>query len=228
MDQTHHDQTHHDQSGPDEQELLAELFEQPSWEERYAGSEAVWSGRVNPQLATEAAELTPGRALDIGSGEGADAIWLAERGWSVTGIDFSTVALKRAAEHAESTGVADRIDWRHLDIRTFAPAEQPERWDLVTSQYMHQPDGGMVEVTRRLADAVAPGGTLLVVGHHPGAPGTAHEHHARFTFAPEDLLPALDPSSWEIRTEVRARMVEDQDGQQVSMGDSVLLARRRA
>ncbi len=83
---------------------MAGFFEQPAWEERYAGRDAVWSGRVNPQLEAEAADLEPRRALDVGSGEGADAIWLAERGWTVTGIDFSTVALKRAAAHAAAVG----------------------------------------------------------------------------------------------------------------------------
>ncbi len=148
---------------------LADLFEQPGWDDRYAARDAIWSGRVNPQLAAEAADLEPGMALDVGSGEGADAIWLAERGWSVTGIDFSTVALERSAAHAATAGVDGRTEWRHVDVRTFDPGTEGigERWDLVTSQFMHLPDGGMVDLTRRLAEAVAPGGTLLVVGPTP-------------------------------------------------------------
>ncbi|WP_104107120.1 bifunctional NAD(P)/FAD-dependent oxidoreductase/class I SAM-dependent methyltransferase [Nocardioides sp. 616] len=204
----------------------ARLFEQPAWEERYAG-ESIWSGRVNPQLETEAATLAPGRALDIGCGEGADAVWLAAHGWSVTGVDFSTTGLARAAEHAGAAGVADRIEWRHLDVRSFDPG--PERWDLVTSQFMHLPDGAMVDLTRRLGRAVAPGGTLLVVGHHPDdhATGLRHGGHG-FLFTPEDLLPALDPAEWEVEvTDVRPRAATGHDGEQVTVRDSVLRARRR-
>ena len=183
-----------------------DFFERPAWEERYGASDAIWSGRVNPQLEAEASGLTPGRALDIGSGEGADSIWLAARGWSVTGVDFSTVALARAASHAETAGVGERTEWRHLDVRTFDPTASDERWDLVTSQFMHLPDGGMVDLTRRLAAAVAPGGTLLVVGHHPDDLHTGLRHgRPDFMFTPQDLLPALD-EGWEVEVaEVRRR-----------------------
>jgi SAM-dependent methyltransferase len=208
-----------------------EFFESPGWERRYAAADPVWSGKVNPQLAAEASDLTPGRALDIGSGEGADAIWLASRGWSVTGLDFSRVALEKAATHAARAGVAERTDWRQVDVRTFDPASEPagERWELVTSQFMHLPDGGMVDLTRRLGGAVALGGTLLVVGHHPDdhATGLRQGRHS-FLFTPEDLMPALDPDVWEIEVaEVRSRTVTH-DGRPMTVGDSVVRARRRA
>jgi 2-polyprenyl-3-methyl-5-hydroxy-6-metoxy-1,4-benzoquinol methylase len=208
----------------------AAFFEESAWEERYAAGDAIWSGRVNAQLAAEAAGLEPGRALDIGSGEGADTIWLAERGWTVTGIDFSTVALERAASHAAAAGVGDRTVWRHVDVRTFDPEASEERWDLVTSQFMHLPDGGMVELTRRLSGAVAPGGTLLVVGHHPDDLSTGLRHgRASFMFTPEDLVPALDPATWRLEVvEVRPRTVEGPDGEPLTVRDSVLRARRRS
>jgi thioredoxin reductase/SAM-dependent methyltransferase len=210
---------------------LVDLFEQPAWEDRYAARDAIWSGRVNPQLEAEAAGLEPGRALDVGSGEGADAIWLAKRGWSVTGIDFSAVALERAAAHAATAGVGGRTEWRHVDVRTFDPGPEGlgERWDLVTSQFMHLPDGGMVDLTRRLAGAVTPGGTLLVVGHHPEDLATGLRHGRRnFMFTPEDLVPALDPDAWEVEVvEVRPRTVAGSDGKPFTVGDSVLRARRR-
>lgn len=210
---------------------LADIFEQPAWEERYAAREAVWSGRVNPQLAVEAADLEPGRALDVGSGEGADAIWLAERGWSVTGLDFSTVALERAAAHAATAGVGERTEWRHVDVRTFDPGPEgtAERWDLVTSQFMHLPDGAMVDLTSRLAGAVARGGTLLVVGHHPHDLATGLRHgRPSFMFTPEDLKPALDVQAWEVEVaEVRPRTMAGPDGEPVTVNDSVLRARRR-
>ena len=206
------------------------FFEQPAWEERYAAGGAIWSGRVNPQLEREAAGLRPGRALDIGSGEGADTIWLAQRGWSVTDLDFSTVALERAASHAAAAGVGERTEWRHVDVRTFDPASEDagERWDLVTSQFMHLPDGGMVDLTCRLADAVAPGGTLLVVGHHPDDLETGLRHgRASFMFTPEDLVPALDPETWELEVvEVRPR-ADEGHGEPRTVHDSVLRARRR-
>jgi len=209
---------------------MVDLFEQPAWEDRYAGRDAVWSGQVNPQLAIEVADLEPGRALDVGSGEGADAIWLAERGWSVTGIDFSTVALERAAKHAAAAGVGERTEWRHVDVRTFDPGSEGsgDRWDLVTSQFMHLFDGGMVDLTRRLAGAVAPGGTLLVVGHHPDDLATGLRHGRRnFMFTPEDLVPALDLERWAVEVvEVRSRTMARPDGEQVFVRDSVLRARR--
>ena len=99
---------------------LADLFEEPAWEDRSPPATRSGVGRVNLQLKAEAAGLEPGQALDVGSSEGADAIWLAERGWSVTGIDFSIVALERAASHAATAGVGERTEWRHGDVRTFA------------------------------------------------------------------------------------------------------------
>ena len=104
---------------------------------------------VNAQLAAEAPSLAPGRALDIGCGEGGDAIWLASQGWAVTAVDFAEAALTRTAEHAREAGVGDRVDTRRVDVRSFEPAG--ETWDLVTSHFFHLPDGGMPDVVRRLA-----------------------------------------------------------------------------
>lgn len=202
--------------------------EQEWWEERYASRDAVWSGHVNPQLAAVAAGLPPGRALDVGAGEGGDALWLAERSWEVTALDFSEVALARGRRRAADAGLADRTSWRWADVRTWAPGG--ERWDLVTSQFLHLPAGGMAAAVRTLAGAVAAGGTLLVVGHHPDDLETGLRHgRAEWLFAPEDLLPALEPDAWEVSTEVRGR-VETAHGHghgPVEVRDSVLLARRR-
>ena len=141
------------------------MFEPPSWEERYSGEDKIWSGNPNPQLVAEVSGLTPGTALDVGCGEGGDVIWLARQGWRVTGADFSANGLARAARHADEAGVADRIDWWQVDARTFAA--DGRSYDLVTTHFLHPPDGGMVEVTSRLSEAVGPGGHLLVVGHAP-------------------------------------------------------------
>ena len=141
------------------------MFEPSHWDERYSGAEPVWSANPNPQLVAAVSGLAPGTALDVGCGEGGDVIWLARQGWVVTGADFSAKGLARAARHAKEAGLTDRIDWRQVDARTFTA--DGRTFDLVTSHYLHAPDGGMVEVTKRLAEAVAPGGHLLVVGHAP-------------------------------------------------------------
>jgi thioredoxin reductase/SAM-dependent methyltransferase len=202
------------------------FFERPAWEERYSGDK-VWSGRVNAQLAAEAPSLTPGRAMDVGCGEGGDAIWLASQGWEVTAVDFADAALARVAEHAEEAGVGDRIETRRIDVRSFDAAG--ETWDLVTSHFFHLPDGGMPDVVRRLAAAVAPGGTLLVVGHDAGdlATGLRHGHHS-FMHTAEQLLPALD-DDWVVEVaESRPRTQKHPEtGEDVEVADSVLKARRK-
>jgi thioredoxin reductase/protein-L-isoaspartate O-methyltransferase len=209
----------------------AQWFERPWWEERYAGRGSVWSGHANAQLEAEASELPPGRALDVGAGEGGDALWLARRGWRVTALDFAETALRRGAERADADGVADHVEWRQADVRSWEPGE--ERWSLVTSHFLHLPDGGMRDVVRRLADAVAPGGTLLVVGHHPDDLATGLRHgRPEWLFTPEDLFPALDPEEWEVEVaQVRTRTERHHheagpDG--VTVSDSVLRARRLA
>ncbi|MDQ7908038.1 class I SAM-dependent methyltransferase [Phytohabitans sp. ZYX-F-186] len=207
-------------------EEAAAMFEPASWDERYSGPEKVWSGNANPQLVAEAGRLTPGTALDVGCGEGGDVIWLARHGWTVTGADFSANGLARAARHAERAGVADRVDWWQVDARTFAAGGRS--YDLVTSHYLHAPDGGMVDVTRRLAEAVAPGGRLLVVGHSPSevfAQMSASQRRAMFLA--EELLPGLPDGFEPLVVEQRPRTLT-RDGVRVDVPDSTLLARRTA
>lgn len=206
-------------------EEAAGMFEPSSWEERYSGEVPVWSGEPNPQLVAEASGLTPGTALDVGCGEGGDVIWLAHQGWRVTGADFSANGLARAARHAETAGVADRTDWWQVDARTFAA--DGRSYDLVTTHYLHPPDSGMAEVTGRLAEAVAPGGHLLVVGHAPSGGATqltASQHRAMFLA--EDLLASLPADFEPVVVEQRPRSTT-RDGVTVDVPDSTLLARRR-
>lgn len=209
-----------------EAELRA-AFERPFWEQRYGG-ERTWSGAANPQLVTEAAQLTPGTALDIGCGEGGDAAWLAEQGWQVTATDHAQAALDRTLATAAERGVADRVEVERLDVRSWTP--QGRRWDLVSSQYLHLLDSGMLAVTRVLASAVAPGGTLLVVGHHPYdlESGLRWGGMGRAMFLAEELREALDEGEWAgIVTERRDREARGPDGAQVQVHDTVLVARRR-
>ena len=206
------------------------MFDESAWEERYRARPAVWSGNTNPQLVAEAAELTPGRALDVGSGEGADAVWLAKRGWRVTAVDISTTALQRGAAHAATAGsdVAGRIDWTHADLRDHAPAESA--YDLVSSQFMHLPGEARRELFARLAAAVAPGGILLIVGHDPSdLRTTAHRmHFPDMMFTAEEVASSLNPTAWEVlAAEARPRAMVDPEGRDITIHDAVLVARRR-
>ncbi|NES29306.1 methyltransferase domain-containing protein [Micromonospora terminaliae] len=201
-------------------------FDRAYWEERYHHQHAAHPRTPTPYLVAEAGDLAPGTALDAGCGEGADAIWLAARGWRVTAVDVADGALRRAREHAAAQGaeVAGRVEWVRADLAGWRALE--EGFDLVTSSYVH---GAGEDLVDRLAAAVAPGGTLLVVGHDPtdphtaaeGAPATAHVTAGR-------LAAGLDPARWEdVMAETRSRSVTAPDGRSSTLHDAVLRARRR-
>ena len=163
----------HEQS-PD----IAMHFSREFWDERYRSAERLWSGEPNAQLVAQTAGLTPGDALDVGCGEGADAIWLASQGWTVTATDISAVALDRASAHAAGRGdeIAGRISWRQADLFTWDPGSQ--QYDLVSAQFMYLPEAELKSLHRRLAAAVRPGGTLLLVLHHPDSMHAGGDSHA--------------------------------------------------
>jgi 2-polyprenyl-3-methyl-5-hydroxy-6-metoxy-1,4-benzoquinol methylase len=214
------------QHGPQITEAEASaMFEAPSWDERYSGEAKLWSGNPNPQLVDLVSGLTAGTALDVGCGEGGDVIWLARQGWRVTGADFSANGLARAARHAREAGVAEPTDWWQVDARDFASGGRS--FDLVSTHFLHPPDGGMVEVTRRLAGAVAPGGHLLIVGH---APSETFAHltagHRRAMFLAEELRVGLPDDFEAIVVEQRPRTMT-RDGETIDVHDSTLFARRR-
>lgn len=211
---------------------LRHMFDQTTWEERYGSPRAVWSGNPNPQLVTEASDLPDGTALDVGCGEGADAIWLASRGWTVTAADFSRTALARAATHAADAGVADRITWTHADLRTTSP-DGP--FDLVSAQYLYLLPDLRHALFARLAAAVAPGGTLLVVGHDL-AGSTDHPMPPEIYYTAEEIAGTLDPDAWAILvsearprplTDAAARHRSETEGHEHSVPDTVLRASRR-
>jgi SAM-dependent methyltransferase len=131
------------------------------WDDRYATTELIWGAEPNQFLVREVADLTPGKALDLATGEGRNAIWLSERGWAVTGVDFSAVALGKAREIAADVGVD--VEWVDADVIEYEP--EPASVDLVTILYLHLERPERRRVLAAASRAVAPGGTLLIVGH---------------------------------------------------------------
>ena len=142
------------------------------WEDFWSGRGGRFTGEVNAALAEEAADLPPGRALELGCGSGGDAIWLAGRGWAVTATDVAQAALDAAAAAAAAAGVRERITFERHDLAASMPDGE---FDLVTSAFLHSPvDFPWAAVLRAAAARVAPGGTLLIVTH---APSPEHAHH---------------------------------------------------
>lgn len=201
------------------------------WEARYAGTGRAWSGRVNAVLADIASDLEPARATDLGCGEGGDAVWLAQRGWTVTGVDLSPTAVERGRVAAEAAGVpTGRIRFVAADLAEWAPEEPAE---LVTASFLQSWPVVIPreEILRRAAGFVAPGGRLLVTAH-AGAPSWSdgeHLHGYRFPTPEDDLRAlALDPSRWIVElAEVRQRSVIGPEGEEGVVPDGVVLARRR-
>ncbi|HUR04794.1 MAG TPA: class I SAM-dependent methyltransferase [Nonomuraea sp.] len=197
------------------------------WDARYREGDQIWSGNPNVILVREATDLEPGRALDLGCGEGADAVWLARRGWRVTAVDISGVALERAGRHAAQEGVAERIDWQRHDLATSFPDGV---FDLVSAQFLHSHgDLPREEILRRAAAAVAPGGVLLVVGHG-GFPPWEHDHHHDLRFpTPDEVLEALEleEGQWEVLLrEEHERSQNGPDGQPIVRTDNAVKVRR--
>jgi SAM-dependent methyltransferase len=206
------------------------VFDEGFWDQRYRSARQVWSGDPNPQLVAEVAGRPPGRALDVGCGEGADAIWLAQRGWAVVAADISGVALERGARHARDTDpvVSARIEWWQADLLARPP--EPGSFDLVSVQFMQLPLEPRTRLFTALAASVRAGGTLLVVGHHPSdlATGVARPPMPEFFYSPDEIAALLD-DSWAIEvSEARPRPANTPDGVEVTVHDAVLVATRRA
>lgn len=212
---------------------MSEEFNKTFWEQRWSQAyrdhaDAIRKMSPNPRLLTAARDLTPGTALDAGCGHAADTLWLASHGWRVTAADVATTALRHAQAHAETLGsdIASRIDWTQADLTTWTPTEN--HFDLVTSHYSHGV-GPREELVRRLATAVVPGGTLLVVGHDPSDPTTdiPYDSAPEFYVTPDELVAGLDLDHWDIDvSEIRPRPATDQHGHEATARDAVLLARK--
>lgn len=204
-----------------------ETFGQEYWDSRYGESAQMWSGEPNSVLVREVTGTEPGRALDLGCGEGADAVWLAGQGWSVTATDISPVALERAARHAAEAGVGERIDWQRHDLAASFPAGS---YDLVSAQFLHsRGDLPREEILRTAASAVAPGGVLLVVGH-AGFPAWEHDHEPIHMPAPEEVVTSLEleDGQWEVLlSEEHERVQNDPEGRPTVRTDNAVKVRRR-
>jgi SAM-dependent methyltransferase len=218
-------QPHHDHNHGDD---VAQMFTQETWDARYAESDRLWSGRPNPRLVEHVGDLPPGDALDVGAGEGADAVWLARQGWRVTAIDVSVVALERVTAHAVEEGVGQSVSTHHHDLMTGKAL--PGSYDLVSAQYLHPPLDRFAEMFGLLGDAVRPGGRLLVVGHHPDdlQTGLRSGHgHPELLFTPEQVEAVLPGDTWSVEVaEPQTRPVDGPEGP-VTVTDTVVLAVRR-
>ncbi|MDG4861645.1 class I SAM-dependent methyltransferase [Streptomyces sp. T-3] len=194
------------------------------WDTRYAERQQLWSGRPNGALVAEAAGLTPGRVLDVGCGEGADALWLARGGWDVTALEVSGIALERAAGHARDAGLAVR--WVHAELTE--AALPPASFDLVSAQYPALLRTSDAAAERALLAAVAPGGVLLLV-HHAGM--DTHEPDEG-DFDPADyvwpsMVAALLNDDWEVEVDEQRPRVAPDGGAGAHHTDDVVLRARR-
>lgn len=237
-----HQHAHGDPGSPE----VAAQDPRTHWEERY--SAPVWSGKVNATLAAAVAELTPGRSLDLGCGEGGDVLWLAEQGWQATGLDLSTRAIERARTEAAARGLAPaesgaegvagsdgaaargsaRFEAR--DLETWEP--EPGGVDLVAASFFHSEVAlQRVEILRRAAGALAPGGHLVVLSHAAPPPWASghHDHAARMLSAAEEAAQLdLDPGRFTVVVaEQRERPATAPDGRTEMLEDSLLVLRRR-
>jgi SAM-dependent methyltransferase len=197
------------------------MMKRSDWDQRYEGSELVWTARPNEFLVQEVEGLAPGRALDFGCGEGRNAVWLAEGGWRVTGVDFSAVGVDKGRKLAAAREV--EVEWLVEDVTTWRPPEQA--FDLVAVLYMHVGWPDMQKVLRNAVHAVAPGGVFLLVGHdlsnfengHGGPPDPA------VLYTPEQVAGELSELEV-VKAEVVERRVDDD---RVAL-DNLVRAVRRA
>ena len=192
------------------------------WDERHAGRDPIESSEPDPTLVEVGATLEPGRALDLGSGDGRNAIWLAQRGWRVTAVDFSAVAIERARSRAAAVG-AD-VEWRREDLLAWRP--DPASYDLVVLVFIHMPIEDRQRVYGGAAAAVAPGGSLLVIAHDRSnlVDGVGGPQDPSVLFTPSEIVAGLEPGFEIIRAET-ARRGSDRGPVPI---DAVILARQRA
>ncbi|GAB4068580.1 hypothetical protein GCM10028777_28140 [Angustibacter speluncae] len=208
------------------------------WEARYGERDGIWSGRANQALVDEAAALPVGRALDLGSGEGGDAAWLADRGWQVTGLEISPTAAARAADAARRLGVDDRTRFVVADLvaTPWPDGVEDAPYDLVSACFLQSPvTFPRADVLAHAAGLVRVGGHVLVVAHAAAPPwsqhleeGADHDSHPHLFPTPADDVAAVTAvGTWDVAVaQVRRREATGPDGQRGELEDAVVLARR--
>ena len=195
------------------------------WDRRYAGRELVWTSEPNRFLVQEAESLTPARALDLACGEGRNAVWLAERGWQVTGVDFSAVGIEKARQLEDARGV--HVEWVIADLLNYRAEAQG--FDLVIVFYLQLPAKQRAKILRAAADAVAAGGTFLLVGHDSSNIDDGHggPQDPAVLYTAEDVVSDLEGAGLAIeRAETVRRPVKTSDGTCVAL-DALVRASRR-
>ena len=192
------------------------------WDRKYAGTEQLWAATPNRSFAAEAVGLPPGRALDLACGEGRHAIWLAERGWQVTAVDFSGVAIARGRARAEQRQV--EVDFVCSDLLDFEP--EPGSFDLVLVLFLQLPANERRLVLSRAAAALSPGGTFLLVGHDLDnlEKGTGGPSDSSVLYTPADIVAEIPELDIE-KAERVLRAVNDADRPAI---DALVRARRAA
>ena len=191
------------------------------WDERYRTDELVWRAEPNRFLVEEVEHIPPGRALDLACGEGRNALWLAAQGWDVTAVDFSAVGLAKARRLATERGI--RANFVEADVLTWDPPARA--FDLVIVMYLHLLSEDRRRALLRAVTALAPGGTLLVVGHDSTnlSEGTGGPQDPRVLMSPEEVAADLDGLEI-VRAERVRRPVSTEQGERVAI-DTIVRAR---
>lgn len=187
-------------------------MDQAAWNERYRTTEYFWKAEPNRFLVEEVQDLPPGRALDVACGEGRNAVWLAQQGWRVTGVDFSSVALEKGRKLADARGV--EVDWIEADLNGWEP--EPESFDLVVLAYVHQPAKARRILHRRMVSALCPGGRLLVIAHDSTNlnSGVGGPQDALVLFSPDDVVADVTGLNLETERSLRVtRIVATETGE---------------
>ena len=166
-------------------------MDRDQWNERYAATPLLWAVDPDPFLGGELAGVAPGRALDLGAGEGRATLWLAERGWAVTAVDFSDVALDRGRQRAEQAGAPGPVEWVCADLGDYEPPSAA--FDLVLLLFIHLPAEQRRRLLRLAAAALAPGGTVLVAGYDSthATEGEGGPRDPAILYSPEDVVADL-------------------------------------
>jgi SAM-dependent methyltransferase len=203
---------------------MGAAMDSEAWNRRYADRELVWTSEPNRFLVAEAAGLEAGRALDLACGEGRNAVWLAERGWRMTGVDFSEVGLEKARALARARGA--QVEWVAADLLDYTP--EPRAFDLALVFYLQVPAAERQPIMRAAADAVAPGGVFLLVAHDRRNLEHCHggPQDPAVLYTAGDIVADLDGAGLEIeRAETVSRPVHAAEGERVAL-DALVRARR--